>query len=98
MQVNHVTNPMGYDLGGAARLEIALGHGWYSGRFGFVKSDKGFYGNDWRLIAELHLTYANGTEQVIGTDESWQVMRSNVTFSNIYDGEHRDAALRALAD
>jgi alpha-L-rhamnosidase len=80
-----------------ARLEIALGHGWYSGRFGFVLSDKGFYGDDWRLIAEMHLTYTNGTEQIIGTDGSWQVTRSNVTFSNIYDGEHRDDTLPPVA-
>lgn len=76
-----------------AELSFALGHGWYSGRFGFVYSEKGFYGNDWRLIAELRVTYADGTEQVLGTDESWRVTRSNVTFSNIYDGEMRDDTL-----
>ena len=80
-----------------AELAVALGHGWYSGRFGFVKTDRGFYGNDWRLIGELHLTYADGTEQVIATDESWRVTRSNVTFSNIYDGEHVDDTLPAVA-
>lgn len=78
-----------------ACLSVALGHGWYSGRFGFVLSEKGFYGNDWRLIAELHVTYADGSEQVIGTDGSWRVTRSNITFSNIYDGEHRDDTLPA---
>ena len=30
---------------------------------------RGFYGNEWKLIAELHLTYADGSEEVIGTDE-----------------------------
>ncbi|MBQ1841265.1 MAG: family 78 glycoside hydrolase catalytic domain, partial [Atopobiaceae bacterium] len=76
-----------------AELSVALGHGWYSGRFGFIKTDHGFYGNDWRLIAELRVTYADGSEQVMGTDETWQVTRSNVTFSNIYDGEHVDDTL-----
>ncbi len=75
------------------RLSVALAHGWYSGRFGFVKSDQGYYGNDWRLIAELHVTYVDGTEQVVGTDDSWQVTRGHVTFSNIYDGEHVDGTL-----
>ena len=60
-------------------------------RFGFTaKEDVGFYGNEWKLIAELHLEYADGTEDVIGTDESWMVRRSTITFSNLYDGEHRD--------
>ena len=77
-------------------LAVLLGHGWYSGRFGFVLSDEGYYGNDWRLIAELHVTYADGSEQVIGTDESWQVTRSTITFSNIYDGERRDDTLPPL--
>lgn len=76
-----------------AKLVVALGHGWYSGRFGFVKTDVGYYGNDWRLIAELHVTYADGSEQVIATDESWEVGRSTVNFSNIYDGERRDDTL-----
>jgi len=80
-----------------AKLAVSLGHGWYSGRFGFVLSDTGFYGNDWRLIAELHVTYADGTTQVIATDKSWQVVRSNVTFSNIYDGEHVDDTLPVVA-
>ena len=79
-----------------AELSVELGHGWYSGRFGFVKTDHGFYGNDWRLIAELRVTYADGTEQVIGTDETWQLTRSNVTFSNIYDGERIDDTLPAV--
>ena len=80
-----------------AELSVQLGHGWYSGRFGFVKSDVGYYGNDWRLIAELRITYADGSEQVIGTDESWQVTRSNVIFSNIYDGERIDDTLAPVA-
>lgn len=79
------------------KLSVLLGHGWYSGRFGFVKTDQGFYGNDWRLIAELRMVYADGTEQVIGTDDTWQVTRSNVTFSNIYDGERVDGTLPTVA-
>ena len=75
-------------------LSVLLGNGWYKARFGFTaKEDVGFYGNEWKLIAELHLEYADGTEDVIGTDESWMVRRSSITFSNLYDGEHRDDTL-----
>ena len=77
-------------------LSIMLGHGWYSGRFSFILSDEGWYGNDWRLIAELRVTYADGSEQVIGTDGTWEVTRSTITFSNIYDGEHRDDMLAPM--
>lgn len=74
-------------------LRVTLGNGWYKGRFGFERSGKTFYGTDWLLLAEVHITHTDGTETVIGTDESWQVQRSKITFSGIYDGEHFDATL-----
>ncbi len=78
-------------------LSILLGNGWYKGRFGFTaREEKGFYGNEWKLIAELRVLYADGTEEMIGTDESWQVRRSNITFSSLYDGERVDDTLEPL--
>lgn len=77
-------------------LQITLGNGWYKGRFGFEGSEKPYYGTDWLLLAEIHITHTDGSKEVVGTDESWQVYRSNITFSNIYDGEHYDATLPAL--
>lgn len=89
-QTYDVTEQMKY----SGTLSVLLGNGWYKARFGFTaKEDVGFYGNEWKLIAELHLEYADGTEDVIGTDESWMVRRSTITFSNLYDGEHRDDTL-----
>ena len=43
-----------------------------------------------------HLTFswiADGCKEVLSTDESWQVRRSNITFSGIYDGEWQDDTL-----
>ena len=81
----------------AGTLSVLLGNGWYKSRFGFTAlEDKGYYGQDWKLIAELRLRYADGTEEVIGTDESWTVRRSTISFSNLYDGEHRDDTLPEL--
>ncbi|MBR1828689.1 MAG: family 78 glycoside hydrolase catalytic domain [Atopobiaceae bacterium] len=76
-----------------AKLSFLMGNGWWKGRFGFIPEDRGFYGNDWRLIAELHVTYADGSTQVFGTDEDWRMTRSTITASNIYDGERRDDTL-----
>lgn len=79
------------------RLAVLLGNGWYKARFGFAaKEDVGFYGNEWKLIAEIRITYADGTETVIGTDENWTVRRSNILFSNLYDGEIVDDTLKEL--
>lgn len=78
-------------------LSVLLGNGWYKARFGFhAHEDKGFYGNEWKLIAELRLKYEDGTEEVIGTDESWKVRRSRITFSNLYDGEWQDDTLEEM--
>ncbi|MBE6110016.1 MAG: alpha-L-rhamnosidase [Erysipelotrichaceae bacterium] len=75
------------------RLEIMLGNGWYRGRFGFNQSETPAYGDTWKLIADLYLTYEDGSEEIISTDESWDVARSNIIFSNIYDGETVDDTL-----
>ena len=77
-------------------LRVSLGNGWYKGRFGFDRSQKPHYGADWLLLAEIRITHTDGSAEVIGTDESWQVERSKITFSGIYDGEHVDASLPEL--
>ena len=75
-------------------LSILLGNGWYKGRFGFSDPErKEYYGSEWKLIAEIHIAYQDGTNEVVGTDETWSVKRSNLWFSNIYDGERRDDTL-----
>lgn len=95
--VQYQTYDVTEQMKNAGTLSVLLGNGWYKARFGFrAKEDVGFYGNEWKLIAELHLEYADGTEDVIGTDESWTVRRSTITFSNLYDGEHRDDTLEEL--
>lgn len=81
----------------SGKLSILLGNGWYKARFGFsAHEDIGFYGNEWKLIAELRLEYEDGTQEVVGTDESWQVKRSRITFSNLYDGEWQDDTLEEM--
>lgn len=75
-------------------LSVMLGNGWYNGRFGYnEKERKPYYGDGLKLLAELHICYADGTREVIGTDEDWNLGWSAITFSNIYDGEHRDDTL-----
>lgn len=92
--VQYQTYDVTEQLRNGGRLSVLLGNGWYKGRFGLaLKDDRGFYGDEWKLIAELWITYCDGTEVCIGTDESWQVRRSNITYSNLYDGEHCDDSL-----
>lgn len=86
-------------LRSGGRLDVTVGHGWYSGRLGYmsVPGDPGHYGSCAKLIAELHIAYGDGSEDVICTDESWTVTRSTILDSSIYDGETRDDTLSATA-
>lgn len=44
------------------------------------------------IIAQLHIDYADGTTEDIGTDESWLVSKGNLNFCHLYDGIKYNAA------
>src|SRR5579859_2118654 len=46
-----------------------------------------------QAIAQVQLEYADGTVQVIGTDDHWRVAPGPITFDSIYGGEDFDARL-----
>ncbi len=73
-------------------LEIVLGDGWYKGNFGLIKRFEN-YGERLAAIAEIHIQYEDGTEEIIGTDETWTARRSRIVESGIYCGEVYDALL-----
>lgn len=45
------------------------------------------------LLAQLHLFYSDGTDEVIATDAQWQSSPGPITFSSVYGGEDYDARL-----
>ncbi len=71
------------------RISVKLGNGWYKGRLGY-EGASAVYGDRFALIAELRAVHADGSEEVIATDDSWTYRPSEVTFSDIYDGETID--------
>ena len=71
---------------GENRLEILCGNGWYKGRLGY-EGAREVYGDRFCALAELRIRYADGTEQVCGTDGSWRYRGSDFESSDIYDGE-----------
>ena len=76
------------EIKNAKELEILVGNGWYRSNYGL---DGGYnFGDTLATIAELHLSYENGAEEVIGTDNSWNVYASDVVESGIYYGEDLD--------
>lgn len=77
---------------GEIELRFTLGKGWYSGALGFTPIPN-HYGDTTALLAMLVLTYADGTEEIIGTDETWEVSIGAIRFSELYDGETQDTTL-----
>ncbi|MFB9769253.1 alpha-L-rhamnosidase [Lactiplantibacillus modestisalitolerans] len=74
-------------------LLISTGDGWYKGTFGFDGGQECIYGDQQMALAELHLTYTDGTQAVINTDDQWQTTRGRITKSAIYYGEDLDDTL-----
>lgn len=70
-------------------LEMTVGNGWYKGCLGFMCIPNN-YGDRVGAFAELHITYEDGTDEVICTDQSWSVCTGEIRYSEIYMGETID--------
>jgi len=68
-----------------------LGDGWYRGRMGWYGGFHNVFGYDIGLIAQLELRYADGSIDIIATDNTWRVSPGPIIASGIYDGETYDA-------
>ena len=71
-------------------IGLALGNGWYRGRLGWT-GRSAIYGSELGTIAQLDLTFADGTTQTIVTDDTWTAGPSAVTANDLYDGQTIDA-------
>lgn len=80
-------------------VEISLGQGWFVGNLGFnsEKINKPKVDRP-ALIAAISIEYADGTNEVILSDESWRVSPSEIILSQIYNGEIYDARLEKERD
>lgn len=71
-------------------ISVLLGEGWYKGRFGFDDDYRNLYGNRKKYIADIVITYTDGSEEWILTDSTWKAIQSKVADNGIYDGEWID--------
>lgn len=69
---------------------VMLGNGMYNVPGGRYTKFTGSFGPQ-KLILQLHVRYADGTEEIVATDNSWRAADSPVTFTCIYGGEDYDA-------
>ncbi len=76
-------------------LGLMMGNGWYKAPFGAnaAHREQAPFIDKYLLKAELRLTLADGTEEIINTDESWRCAPSPIVEDSIYGGEVYDARL-----
>lgn len=66
-----------------------LSDGWFAGRLAIFGDEK--YGSTTALIAQLRIEYADGTVDVVGTDDSWRSTPGAIVSADLLDGETYDA-------
>lgn len=69
-------------------MAALLGNGWYCGRVGWANS---IYGKVPALLAQLEVTYSDGTVERIISDDTWKKHESPIMVSDFMTGERYDA-------
>ena len=65
-----------------------LGNGFYNAPISWTHS----YGSP-RFLGQVYITYTDGTEEIIVSDQSWKASKSAIVMDLVFDGEHYDARL-----
>jgi len=85
-----------YDVTGLLRkgqneLTFQLADGWYRGSVG-AWGLRNQFGTQTKLLAQLELTYPDGTVETVGTDQTWDWSNDGpIRFADNKDGERVDA-------
>ena len=74
-------------------LGAILGDGWYAGTIGSGGQRHHYGPYPLGLRAQLHITYEDGTEQVVATDREWTASSGPILASDLLFGEVYDARL-----
>jgi alpha-L-rhamnosidase len=86
-QVYDVT---GLLLTGNNAIGATVGNGWYRGFLAW-NDNKNIYGKKIGLLAQINITYSDGSTDIITTNDGWKSSLSAITSVEIYNGETIDA-------
>jgi len=76
---------------GANAVAAVLGDGWYRGTLAWG-NNWAIYGKSLGLLMQLKITYTDGTETLVVTDNTWKASNSGaIRMNDIYNGETYDA-------
>jgi alpha-L-rhamnosidase len=71
---------------------VILGDGWFRGFIGWG-DQRNYYGEKLALLAQIVITYEDGSKQVVVSDGNWKASTGPILKSDIYNGEEYDARL-----
>ncbi|MNM28836.1 Bacterial alpha-L-rhamnosidase [compost metagenome] len=92
-QIQYQTYDVTDMLAESNMLISVVAGGWAAGSFNYNRKSK-IYADRQAFLCELHLEYADGTREIVGTDEAWQVSEEgNFRIAEWYDGERYDATV-----
>ena len=82
---------LGYDITsmlqqGSNVIGAIVGNGFYNPVVKWTKA----YGSP-RFTGQVHITYDDGTTEIVASDETWEAQRSPIILNGIYAGEVYDA-------
>ncbi|MCF0133046.1 MAG: family 78 glycoside hydrolase catalytic domain [Blautia sp.] len=81
---------------GTNAMGAELGEGWWTGQMTFEASNYNYFGDQSALMAKMVLNYADGTSDVIVTDESWSYYGDGpIRLASFFQGERYDATKEA---
>ncbi len=74
---------------GPNAIGVLLADGWYSGHVGLTRGH--VYGQRPAFLAQLVISYTDGSQDIIPTDASWKTAASPLLSSDLLNGEDYDA-------
>ena len=79
---------------GENAIGVVLGNGWYNHQSMAVWD---FHRAPWRnrpaFCLDVHITYTDGTVEVVSSERDWKTSTGPIVFNSIYTAEHYDARL-----
>src|ERR1700751_2659211 len=80
-------------LGGQNAMGALLAPGWYSTPLEWFQQPNNYGDTQPALRAQLRIEHTDGSITWVNTSPQWQAATSQITKSEIYDGETQDARL-----
>ncbi len=68
-----------------------IGDGWFRGHLSIIGQN--IYGSQTRLLAQLHVFYADGSSDVVASDKTWTAGVGPILAADLYAGETYDSRL-----